>query len=149
MAETAKPTRAAEVRERRRKPGSATNNGIKLALDQSQLDPNYHHRFVRSDPARVRQLIAQDYDPVSNSAAKPDSTGMGSVPTALGGLDEAGKPYDLILMRKPKDWHEADQKEKMKPLDENDEAIRRGLTTQKHVELRGPGVYTPDEGNSI
>lgn len=144
------PTRADEVRrERRRKPGSTTLSGIKLSVDESALDrKNYHYRFVKAgDGNRINQLYGQDYD-VAPEAAKPDSNSVGTVNSAHGGTGENGAPYDMVLMRKPKDWFDADQKEKQAPLDAMDEAIRRGQDHAKN-ELRGPGVYTPDAGNSI
>ncbi len=145
-----KNTRAEAVRsERRRRPGSASNAGLRLALDESKLDRNtYNYRHVRDEGNRVPQLEAQDWDIVRDSGVKPDSTSMGSTATTHGGTDE-GKPYGLVLMRKRKDWFEADQKEKQRPLEEIDQAIRRGNPQHKGNELRGSGVYTPgaDEQN--
>jgi hypothetical protein len=145
------PTRAETVRqERRRKPGSIANPGIKLSVDESRLDRNtYHYRHVNDVGNRVAQLEAQDYDIVRDGEVKPDGAGLGSVPTTHGGIDDSGKPYGMVLMRKRKDWFEADQKEKQKPLDEMEQAIRRGNPTHKGNDLKGSGVYTPgaDEFN--
>lgn len=143
----AKPTRADEVRqERRRKPGSAQAVGIKLAVDESKVDRStYHYRFARSTGGRIQSLTANDYD-IAPEGAKSDGNSLGTVNSVHGGVDDAGKPYDLVLMRKRKDWFEADQKEKMKPLDEMDEAIRRNNPNHKGNDLRGtPGVYVPGD----
>lgn len=133
--------RAENVRQvRRKQPGQPGQEGIKLSLDESKLDrETYQYRFVRDDPGRVQRLVAQDWDPITEPI-KEDSTGLGSVPTAHGGTDETGKPYGMIAMRKRRDWFEADQKEKQKPLDAMEEAIRRG---KNDTELKGQGVYTP------
>lgn len=140
----AKPTRADEVRqERRKKPGASMNPGIKLAVDETKLDrTTYHYRFARSSGGRIQALQGDDYD-VAPEGAKSDGNGLGTVNSVHGGVDDAGQPYDLVLMRKRKDWFEADQKEKQKPLDEMDEAIRRNNPTHKGNDLRGPGVYSP------
>jgi hypothetical protein len=147
----ATPPRAEAVRaERRRKPGSEAFAGIKLSVDETKIDrTNYQYRFVNDHDNRVQKLYAQDWDVAPEADAKPDSNGMGSVSSALGGTDNSGKPYNQVLMRKPKDWFEADQREKQKPLDAMDEAIRRGRTNEQNVPLRGEGVYTPNGGNTI
>lgn len=142
-----KPTRAEEVRqERRRKPGSNALNGIKLGLDEEKVDrTQYTYRFVRDEGNRVQQLYAQDWDRVTEKV-KDDSNGLGSVTSAHGGLSEEGKPYNMVLLKKRKDWFEEDQKAKMQPLDEMEQAIRRGTDHQSgKLDLRGPGVYTPGQ----
>lgn len=140
-----KPTRADEVRQtRRRKPGSSSTVGLKLSLDEGKLDrKNNHYRFARSTGGRIESLIANDYD-IAPEGAKSDGNSLGTVNSVHGGVDDAGKPYDLVLMRKRRDWFEEDQKEKLKPLDEMDEAIRRNNPNHKGNDLRGsPQVYAP------
>lgn len=137
-------TRADEVRqERRRRPGQTGLAGIKLSTDESKLDRStYHYRFARASGGRLQQLHGEDYD-VAPEGAKPDGNSLGTVNSVHGGVDDAGKPYDLVLMRKRKDWFETDRKEKQKPLDEMDEAIRRNNVNHKANTLMGPGVYSP------
>lgn len=143
-----RPNRAEETRRaRRRQPGKLANTGMKLTVDEEKLDrKNFEYRFVRDTGGRVQQLAGQDYDPVLDDGAKPDSSGVGVTPTVHGGTDEQGKPYGMVLMRKHRDWFEADQKEKQRPLDEMDEAIRRGANK---TELTGDGTYTPGGSNTI
>jgi hypothetical protein len=145
-----KPTRAEEVRqERRRKPGSVSHTGIKLSVDERKLDrKTYQYRFANDTENRVQQLEADDWDIAPEGGAKPDGNSMGTTNTAHAGVID-GKPYNAVLMRKRKDWFEADQKEKQKPLDANEEAIRRGRTAEQNVELKGAGVYTPNGVNII
>lgn len=140
--------RADEVRqERRRKPGQTVLSGIKLSVDESKLDRNtYQYRFANDKGGRVEQLGSVDWD-VAPEAAKSDGNGLGTVNSVHAGVIE-GKPYNTVLLRKRKDWFEADQKEKQQPLDATDEAIRRGNVDHKANELRGDGVYTPGT-NSI
>lgn len=150
--ETTKPTRAEEVRqERRRKPGSLASAGYKLGVDESKLDrKNYHYRFVNDKDGRVQQLYAQDYDPAPEVGAKQDTNGLGTVNTAQAGVAD-GKPFNAVLMRKPIRMHEEDQKEKQKPLEEMEEAIRRGAD---HGKSNAPAsqvqsAYTPGGANTI
>ncbi len=144
-------TRADEVRqERRKRPGLEAYSGINLTVDETRLErKTYQYRFVNDQPGRVAKLHSLDWDPAPE-AAKPDTNSMGSLASAHGGLDDDGRPFNTILMRKRKDWFEADQKEKQKPLDAMEEAIRRGNPNHSaNKDLRGPGVYTPDTGNTI
>ena len=85
---------------------------------------------------------------VNRFSAVIGNQGTGTVGTKVGGTDESGKPYNMVLMRKRKDWFDADQKEKQKPLDEMDRAIREGRP-HSGTELKGSDVYTPDGGNKI
>lgn len=151
LTEAPKVTRADTVRqERRRRPGHAAHAGIKLAVDETKLDRNtYHYRFAADTGARISQLIADDYD-IAPEGAKPDGNGLGSVTSALAGTDEAGKPYNHVLLRKRKDWFEADQMEKQKPIEATEEAIRRGNTAGQGTEMsRVEGAYTPNGVNII
>lgn len=146
-----KSTRAEAVRtERRRRPGSVAGPGMKLAVDESKLDrANYHYRFVNDTPGRMAGLYAQDYDPAPEMGVKADGTGLGTVTEQHAGILDNGKPFGAVLMRKPIRMHEQDQKDKQKPLDEIEKAIKRGNPNHQGNELKGPGVYTPgaDEQN--
>lgn len=146
--ETKRATRADEVRqERRKRPGSSSQVGIRLGVDESKLDRNtYAYRFVNDRDGRVQRLEAQDWD-IAPELAKSDSNSVGTINSAHGGVDE-GKPFNTVLMRKRKDWFETDQKEKQRPLDETENAIRRGAD-HKANSLRGEGVYTPENTNAI
>lgn len=137
--------RAEETRRARRmKPGDVAKTGIRLGLDEEKLDGNKVYRWVKDDPARIAHMEKLDYD-IVDEPVKQDSNGVGTIPTAHGGVGENGKPYGMVLMAKYKDWYEADQKEKRKPLDEMDEAIRRGKAHEKSGEAANlGGAYTPE-----
>jgi hypothetical protein len=146
MADVAsRPNRAEETRRARRmKPGDTVDLGLKLSLDRSNLDPNKDYRWVRDTPSRVDELKRKDWDIVSAEDVKKDGTGVGTVPTAHGGVDEAGKPYGMVLMGKYKDWIENDKKRKSGRLAETDAAIRKGTAHQASGEADLSGAsYTP------
>ena len=119
MADVAsRPNRAEETRrERRMKPGDTVDLGLKLTLDRSNLDPSKDYRWVRDTPARVDELKRKDWDIVTAEDIKKDGNGAGTVPTVHGGIDEAGKPYGMVLMGKYKDWVENDKQRKRGRLD--------------------------------
>lgn len=136
-----RPTRADEVRqERRRKAGPVANMGKKLAVDESMLDrKRYEYRWVNDAGARMSRLHSEDWDPAPE---------FGSVESKTAGVDEQGKPFGAVLMRKCKDWYEEDQKAKRRPLDEMDAAIRAGkghmVGTGAETALQS-GTYSPVE----
>jgi hypothetical protein len=142
-----RPTRADQVRtERRRKPGSTTITGMKLHVDNSLLDPAYEYRWANDRNGRVQQLYADDWDKVEDPNIVSSA---GTVPTLQVGVDE-GKPFNAVLLRKRKEWYQADQQEKQKPLDEIEESIRRGVGHQTaEPELRGDVAYTPGGSNTV
>jgi hypothetical protein len=141
-------TRADEIRANRRmRAGSVVASGIKLAVDEDKLDRDtYEYRFVNDKDGRPQRLYDQDWDFVTDDA-KPDSNSVGSLATAHAGVVD-GKPFNAVLMKKHKVLYKDDQKAKMQPLAEMDQAIRRGAD-HKANELRGDGVYTPNGVNII
>lgn len=148
MSETSnRPTRAEQVRtERRRKPGSMVNSGLKLHVDPSLKDPAYEYRWVNDVPGRVQSFTSQDWDRVESADIAGEGNSNGTIPTKF-----VGNQTNAVLMRKRKDWYEADAKEKRKPLDAQDEAIKRGTIhqAQNEPELAGGIAYTPGGSNTI
>ena len=137
--------RADEVRkERRRKPGATVNLGQKLGVDESLLDrKTYEYRWVNDAGMRVRMMHENDWDPAPEVSTEGQSVEKRPV-----GVNDGGRPIEGVLMRKRKDWYDDDQKAKRRPLDEMDEAIRRGAA-HKESELAGGIAYTPGSGNSL
>lgn len=151
MTDAGRPTRAETERlERRRKPGSLVHAGTKLGVNEEMLDRSkYAYRFVNDTPGRVEAMYANDWDPVSGEGVKPDADGLGSVVEKVVGVSD-GRPVKGVLMRKRREWFEADRAEKQKPLDEMDEAIRRGVNHQKDSPELANGVgYTPGGQNTL
>lgn len=146
----ARVTRSEEVRtERRRKPGSTTHYGMKLHIDKAALDPAYSYRWANDKGGRIQDLHDEDWDPVKRLEAA-GGDGPGTVPQKFVGT-EAGKPIKAVLLKKRKEWYDDDQKEKRKPLDEMDKAIRGGTAHQKsnEPELAGEIAYTPGGVNVL
>ena len=136
-------------RERRKKPGATTHYGKKLHIDKEQMDPAYKYRWVNDTASRVRDLEAEDWDPVKRLAAAGGDT-PGSVASKFVGSDAGGKPIKAVLMRKRKEWYDADQKEKRAPLDEMDKAIRGGTAHQQSNESDlATTAYTPGGVNIL
>lgn len=137
--------RSNEVRqERRRKPGATVQYGQKLGVEEDHLDRStYVYRFVNDVGGRVQAMERNDWDVAP--------IGEASVETRHVGVD-SGHPQNAVLMRKRRDWHENDQKEKRKPLDEMEKAIRAGTAHKSQpggdADLNGSS-YTPGSGVNI
>lgn len=143
-------TRAEEVRqERRRNPSAVMHTGIKLGVDESQLDRDtFEYRWVNDKGGRVQQLYNADWDPVSDPV-KEDTNAVGSVQTAIAGKGDNGAPFNAVLMRKRKDWFEEDKKAKSAVIDAMDADIRRGVIHEKSEPALRDGTYTPGGRNEI
>lgn len=141
-----RPSRADQVRtERRKKPGSTSISGLKLHIDKDKLDPAYEYRWVNDTPGRVNELYGRDWDKVEDASI---GSSAGTIPTMHVG-SEGGTPINAILMRKRKEFYEADQKERQAPLDAMDAAIRGGtIHEQTSPELAG-AAYTPGGSNTL
>jgi len=142
MAEVAsRGNRAEETRrERRKKPGSTVAAGLKLHIPEDQLDrKKFAYRWVNDTPGRVQRMHDEDWDPAPVNDASTETRFVGT---------DGGKPTNAVLMQKPKDWYDADQKEKNKGAEELDRQITRG-TAHKNNGLSGDEFYTPDAGNSV
>lgn len=95
--------------ERRRRKGGETH---KLAIPDSvkQAHPDMEFRWARDLGARMQQLtVSDDWDKVPN------------VDPIHGGTGEAGLGYKMHLMMKPREFMEADRREKLEMLAEREQ----------------------------
>lgn len=141
MAEVAsRGNRAEDIRtERRRKPGSTVDLGIKLHVPEDAKDPRFEHRWVNDTGMRVQQMTENDWDPAPYGDKGTETRVVGT---------DGGKPIKAVLMRKQKAWYQDDQKAKRAQLNEMEQAIKRGAA-HKDADLQGEVAYTPGSGNSI
>lgn len=158
MTEQAQPTskRAEKVRAaRRRRKGLGGASNMKLTLPEEKLDrKKFNYRWAKGEPQRIAQLTQyDDYDVVHDeSLAEADKqAGLGIHPERFGGRDEQGKPYNMVLLRKPKELYEEDEAEKQKMVDEREAPLLRGVVKSPDGTqgLSGPNAYVPAGGISI
>src|SRR3972149_2793042 len=106
--------RVEEIKQvRRRREGLGSERNLKLTVPEGVTeDGKYVTRWINNRPGRVQQLTQQDdWDVVSVG----EGSGVGSV------TERAVDSYTgekAVLVRKLKEFHDADQKEKWKALDE-------------------------------
>ena len=152
----ARPTRI-EVRsgERRRRSAGTIDRMAQFTLDifdESQLDPDYVYRWVEDSGARMRVATrADDYDPVYADEIKgfdPDTTDSegGGVVRQLSGRRDNGQPIHTHLLKKRREYFNADQAEGvMRRTDMIEGRVLRGETGQAGDHDRGvENVYVPD-----
>jgi hypothetical protein len=137
-----KPRAKAERGERRRRAGvdGVYQKNLNTSID---LDPNMHYRWMNATPLRKQQLtVMDDYDIVDDEKPK------------LVGTDKAGQPLEAVLVAKPREYFEADQKAAAEARASGMSAIRKGNAgTGKNgdsgLNPDGRTGYVASEGISI
>lgn len=143
-----RPPRQEEVKsERRRRSGDQAVAGLKLHVREDQKDPNFTYRWANDRPGRIHQLTQQDdWDVVS--AEDSSALTSASEGTVMRRSVDKATGEGAVLLRKRKDFYEADQKDKQKPLDERDEILRRGAAPDPEG-LAGSEAYVPGGRNTV
>ena len=141
-----RPSRQSEERrERRRRPGQSLARHDRLALNGDK-DPNYEYRWINDKPGRVHRMTQQDdWDLVKNDEFDRSEEEASSGTSMERVVDRSGTK--AILVRKPKDYYEADQKAAQDEIDANEETIMRGHHGAKGIAV-GANGYEVD-GNTI
>lgn len=130
-----RPPRVEEAKtERRRRQGMGAERNLKLYVPEGSKDPDYVYRWVNDRPGRVQQLTQQD-----DWDKAPGVTTDGSVETRVADKSSGER---TILLRKRRDFYEADKLEEQKLLDATDEQMRRGAA-QSQEGLSGSEAYVP------
>lgn len=151
--------RLAEQRAKRmeRGPNDLSTN-LKLSVDDSKLDhKNFVYRFANEEEggARVRYLTEQkDYEIVSNADLAEPTEDLGNAVTRTIGSLKDGSAHRAVLLRKPREWYEADKSQDRKRDKTAMDAVRSGSPLAKseggHVlSAQDPHVFIPDEGISV
>lgn len=109
----------------------------------------YVRRWINDEDNRLELAQNAGYSfvmdkPHVGESAESGDTNQGSRTSMLVGTHENGSPMHAYLMEIKKDWYDEDQIEKLKPVDEIDNAIRKG----RHGENQD-GRYIPKSGIKI
>jgi hypothetical protein len=136
-----RPPRQEEVKERRRRRESlGADRNLKLHVPENKKDPNFVYRFVNDRPGRVQQLTeGDDWDVVPSITAESGNETR---------VADKSSGERAVLLRKRKEFYEADKAEEQKALDARDEALRRA-PPQDAQGLSGPEAYVPGGRNII
>lgn len=143
--EQKRPTRQEEVKtERRRREDSVSGRNLKLHVPDDAKDPNFVYRFINARPGRVQQLTRMDdYDVVSST--EMDSKSLGTTVERIGNQQDGEK---MILVRKPKEYFEADKAKEHELIRAREKAIEKAAPPSPEG-LSGPNAYVPGGKNTI
>lgn len=138
-----------EPRRRRREGGSRPTGMMhKLGLSEDALDlKRFKYRWVNDTAGRLFAFTTQDdWNVVSQVDGElKEDTDLGGAVRVVVGTGERGEPMYAYLCRKPLEWWQADQRQKVESIEEQMNEMRRGNDPDG---TRAPGTYVL-EGNSL
>lgn len=136
-----------EVKQRRRRRETlGEDRNLKLHVPEQDKDPNFVYRFVNDKPGRVRFLTTEDdYDVVS----LPNDDKNISEGTVAKRVGNQSTGENMVLLRKPKEFYDEDQKAKMNKLAEQDKAMRQGAAQSADGIGPSDNAYVPGGRNII
>jgi hypothetical protein len=125
---------------RRRQPGSLDRmDQLTLVVpdEVKEANPDHEFRFVVDNPRRMHGLtVKDDWDKVDGVAAIPD------------GIDKHGNQINMVLVKKRKEFCEADRREKLLARHEQTKQLERAPITDPQDTRSADVSYVP-AGNSI
>lgn len=130
--------------ERRRRNSEALKGQRKrLHVDEKLLDrEKYTYRWVNDTPGRIHNFtVEDDWDIVTERGESSDS--MGSGVEKMAGTGDGGSAIQAVLLRKPKDYHDADRAEAQTIIDEREKSMTQSATSD-HAPVEGS--YKPRQG---
>ena len=140
-----RPARQEEVKSRRRRrEGSGAEHGMKLHVPESLKEKDFEYRWVNDRPGRIQQLTKMD-DWETAPIVTEQNAGEGTVETRV--VDKSAGER-AVLLRKPKEFYDADKLEEQKVLDARDEAMRRAPPPSSEG-LNGSEAYVPGGRNIV
>ena len=146
--------RSEVLQQRRRRKVVGRNGDMKLSLPPHiEQDPNYRYYWALDKPGRIERLTQyDDYDfVVDDSVASDDrNTGGGKRIERHGGTDKWGNPQRHFLLRKPIEYHQEDEAEKLARRRKKMTAIERGKPQDKDGnDIAGDHTYVSKRGINV
>jgi hypothetical protein len=140
-----RPPRQVEGETQRRRRSSLDHSrNLKLHVPESTKDSGFEYRWIKNTPGRVSQLTKQDdYDIVTSEEIA--SEGLGSAVERSASKSEGGT---MVLVRKPKEFYDADKRKEQAALDALEDGMRRGSVPGGEG-LNGPNAYVPGGSNIV
>lgn len=146
--------RAKEVQMvRRRRVDAGNSSHLRLSIpDHMRDDKTYRYYWLADRPGRIEQKTKyDDWDFVEEAELAQDGrqTGAGTRIERHAGVDQFGKPLRFFLVRKLREYDEADKKEGQAKIDAMMQQIKRGKTPSKPGEPSredDPTSYVPEGG---
>jgi len=130
----------------RRRRGAVGTMRAKLGVNEKALDRKaFEYRWINDAKNRVHDLTDENYDNWSlvkdpKGAVKNDGSDIGSAVSRIVGTQASNEPLRAYLVKKPKEWHDADQAEKQDAIEKKMAGIEAG---------GDPHTYAPDGGMKV
>lgn len=144
-----RPPKADKVQRERRRRKPVDTLGKRLAVNPAILDfNNFVYRWINDDEARLHVMTKDDdWDFITHDGdvLPEDTTDLGNAYAKVVGSKPDGSAKRAYLCRKPKAWHEQDQKQKQTELDLQLERIAKGQTRSGDAQAD----YIPNEGIKV
>lgn len=134
-------TKIEKKAQRRRRDVTGAERGLKLHVPEEYKDKDFTYRFVNDRPGRIRNLTEMDdYEVVSDvRLGATDGTIVNRVADTYTG-------EKTVLLRKPKEFYEADKAAEQAIIEKNDEKLRVATAPEGQD---GKNFYNPKGRNII
>lgn len=147
---TESPRQAEVAQKRRRREGIGAERNLKMHIPGHDSDPNWVYRYANDRPGRIHQLTVDDDWEIA-----PDQFGINGISGQSAGLGTVTERVvdkytgeKAILLRKPRNYHEADIAAKEVERKKGDATLRRGALPSPAGAAAGE-TYVPGGKNII
>lgn len=151
----ARENRAEGVRqERRRRKDLSINSHLRFSIpDHLRDDKKYRYHWLVDKPGRVATKTKNDdWDFVEEPELADDGrqTGAGTRIERHAGVDKFGNPQRAFLVRKLREYDDADKAADQSRIDDRMKQIKRGKPTDDDGQaIQKDGSYVPSQGITI
>ena len=130
--------------ERRRRSNNLSGSRRRRHVDESLRDrEKYEYRWINDEAERIHSLtVNDDWDIVSD---REKATGTGSELASQVGSGAKGSPLRAILVRKLKEYHDADKADQQRLIDAQEDALKGNVPEGADAE----NLYQPKTQTTI
>lgn len=128
--------------------------GVPRNKMMARAPDGYVGRWINDEDNRLHHAqeggwtFVRDKSKIGEGSDSSD-TDLGLQTSMLVGTNQDGTPLRAYWMLIKKEWYEADQREKLKPVDEIEKAIKRGKYEPTGSDLDTSNTYVPKSGIKI
>ena len=144
--------RIEQIRAKRRERGTQNVAGYKLRVDTSKLDPRFEHRWVNEENCQLRQAEATfggDWEFLPNTDGILDDGRNVEQGAKIVRVCDRGTGKRTVLMRKPKELYQDDQRIKNEKISATEGQMKRqGANVMPKLgsdDEDNSQIYTPKE----
>ena len=150
-----RPLRQEEVKKERRRRGIlGPERNLKLYVPEAAKDPNYVYRFINDRPGsdRVAKLTQQDdyeivhqHQLLGGYGSEAPAEGQPGTPVRRRVGSDGGQPIYAHLVRKPKEYYDADKKAEQALITDAENVVLSGKRQGSNELSPADNAYTPGE----